>query len=146
IDFAGPIGVLNTGHTHPKVTEAVKNQEDKFLHPGFNVVMHEGYIRLAETLTQVTPGDFDKQAMSCNSRAEAGGNVAKVASSYQNRPAVVSFKQGFHGRSNLTMGMTSKVEPYKIGFGPFASEMYQAPFPNMYHKPDALSEEAYIDE
>lgn len=146
IDFAGAIGVLNTGHTHPKVTDAVKNQVNKFLHPGFNVVMYEGYIRLAEKLTQVTPGDFDKQAILFNSGAEAVENVVKVARRYTNRPAVVSFKQGFHGRTNLTMGMTSKVKPYKIGFGPFASEMYQAPFPNMYHKPDALSEEAYIDE
>src|SRR5699024_4064597 len=97
-------------------------------------------------LTQGTPGDFDKQAILFDSGAEAVENVVKVARRYTNRPAVDSFKQGFHGRTNLTMGMTSKVKPYKIGFGPFASEMYQAPFPNMYHKPDALSEEAYIDE
>lgn len=146
IDFAGAIGVLNTGHTHPKVTEAVKDQVDKFLHPGFNVVMYEDYIRLAEKLTQVTPGNFDKQAILFNSGAEAVENVVKMARRYTNRSAVVSFKQGFHGRTNLTMGMTSKVKPYKIGFGPFASEMYHAPFPNMYHKPDALTEEEYIDE
>lgn len=146
IDFAGAIGVLNTGHTHPKVTEAVKNQVDKFLHPGFNVVMYEDYIRLAEKLTQVTPGNFDKQAILFNSGAEAVENVVKMARRYTNRSAVVSFKQGFHGRTNLTMGMTSKVKPYKIGFGPFASEMYHAPFPNMYHKPDALTEEEYINE
>lgn len=146
IDFAGAIGTLNVGHTHPKVTDAVKKQADKFLHPGFNVMMYEGYIRLAEKLCKVTPGDFEKQAILFNSGAEAIENVVKIARRFTERPAVVSFKQGFHGRTNLTMGMTSKVKPYKFGFGPFAPETYQAPFPYMYHKPETLSEEAYINQ
>ncbi|HLR65723.1 4-aminobutyrate--2-oxoglutarate transaminase [Virgibacillus alimentarius] len=146
IDFAGAIGTLNVGHTHPKVTEAVKNQADKFLHPGFNVMMYEGYINLAEKLCSVTPGSFDKQAILFNSGAEAIENVVKIARRYTGRQAVVSFTRGFHGRTNLTMGMTSKVKPYKFGFGPFAPETYQAPFPYMYHKPDNISEEQYIDQ
>ncbi|WHX26211.1 4-aminobutyrate--2-oxoglutarate transaminase [Virgibacillus halodenitrificans] len=146
IDFAGAIGVLNVGHTHPKVTEAVKNQVDRFLHPGFNVMMYEGYIQLAEKLCHVAPGNFDKQAILFNSGAEAVENAVKVSRRYTNRQAVVSFTRGFHGRTNLTMGMTSKVKPYKLGFGPFAPEIYQAPFPHMYEKPDQLAEETFIDE
>ncbi len=146
IDFAGAIGVLNVGHSHPKVTEAVKEQVDKFLHPGFNVMMYEGYIQLAEKLCNVTPGDFDKQAILLNSGAEAVENAVKLARRYTNRPAVVSFNRGFHGRTNLTMGMTSKVKPYKFGFGPFAPETYQAPFPYMYEKPDHLSDDDYVNQ
>lgn len=146
IDFAGAIGVLNVGHTHPKVTRAVKEQVDKFLHPGFNVMMYEGYINLAEKLCQVTPGNFDKQAILLNSGAEAIENVVKMARKYTNRSAVVSFKSGFHGRTNLTMGMTSKVKPYKFGFGPFASETYHAPFPYMYHKPENMTDHDYINQ
>jgi len=145
IDFAGAIGTLNVGHSHPKVTEAVKKQVDKFLHPGFNVMMYESYILLAEKLCEITPGDFEKQAILFNSGAEAVENAVKMSRLYTNRQAVVSFSGGFHGRTNFTMGMTSKVKPYKHGFGPFAPEVYQAPFPYMYHKPDEFSEAAYID-
>ena len=146
IDFGGAIGVLNVGHTHPKVTEAVKNQVDKFLHPGFNVMMYKSYIELAEKLCQITPGNFDKQAVLLNSGAEAVENAVKISRRYTGRQAVVSFTRGFHGRTNLTMGMTSKVKPYKFGFGPFAPEIYQAPFPYMYEKPEALTEEEFIDQ
>ncbi|PTL38399.1 4-aminobutyrate--2-oxoglutarate transaminase [Alkalicoccus saliphilus] len=145
IDFGGAIGTLNVGHTHPKVTEAVKNQADKFLHPGFNVIMYEGYIELAEKLCELTPGSFSKQAMMFNSGAEAIENAVKVARRYTNRQAVVTFARGYHGRTNLTMGMTSKVKPYKFGFGPFAPEIYQAPFPYPYRKPEEMTEEAYVD-
>ncbi|MEH7094408.1 4-aminobutyrate--2-oxoglutarate transaminase [Neobacillus vireti] len=146
IDFAGAIGTLNVGHSHPKVTEAVKNQVDKFLHPGFNVIMYESYINLAEKLCQIIPGDFDKQAIFFNSGAEAVENAIKISRRYTKRPAVVSFVRGYHGRTNLTMGMTSKVKPYKFGFGPFAPEIYQAPFPYMYHKPAGMTEEEYVDQ
>lgn len=146
IDFAGAIGTLNVGHSHPKVTEAVKNQVDKFLHPGFNVMMYESYIQLAEKLCEITPGDDDKQAILFNSGAEAVENAVKVSRRFTGRQAVVSFTRGFHGRTNLTMGMTSKVKPYKFGFGPFAPEVYQAPFPYMYRKPSELTEEAYIEQ
>lgn len=146
IDFAGAIGVLNVGHSHPKVTKAVQQQVEKFLHPGFNVMMYEGYVLLAEKLCQLTPGSFDKQAALFNSGAEAVENAVKVARMYTKREAVVTFTRGFHGRTNLTMGMTSKVKPYKFGFGPFTPELYQAPFPYMYQKPAQLSEEEYVDQ
>ncbi|WP_035321982.1 4-aminobutyrate--2-oxoglutarate transaminase [Peribacillus kribbensis] len=146
IDFAGAIGTLNVGHSHPKVTEAVKNQVDKFLHPGFNVMMYEGYITLAERLCALIPGDFDKQAIFFNSGAEAVENAIKVSRRFTGRPAVVSFVRGYHGRTNLTMGMTSKVKPYKFGFGPFSPEIYQAPFPYLYQRPAGMTEEVYIDQ
>ncbi|MBD1382663.1 4-aminobutyrate--2-oxoglutarate transaminase [Bacillus sp. IB182487] len=145
IDFAGAIGTLNVGHSHPKVTASVKEQVERFLHPGFNVMMYEGYITLAEKLCQITPGDFDKQTIFFNSGAEAVENAIKISRRYTGRQAVVSFVRGYHGRTNLTMGMTSKVKPYKFGFGPFAPEIYQAPFPYMYHKPSEMTDEAYID-
>lgn len=146
IDFAGAIGTLNVGHGHPKVTAAVKEQADKFLHPGFNVMMYEGYIDLAEKLSEITPGNFDKKTLLLNSGAEAVENAVKAARKYTERQAVVSFKRGFHGRTNLTMGMTSKVKPYKFGFGPFAPEVYQAPFPYNYQKQADLSKDEYIDQ
>ncbi|WP_010531860.1 4-aminobutyrate--2-oxoglutarate transaminase [Lentibacillus jeotgali] len=146
IDFAGAIGTLNVGHTHPKVTTAVKEQADKFLHPGFNVMMYEGYINLAEKLCQITPGHFNKQALLLNSGAEAIENAIKVSRKYTGKQAVVSFERGFHGRTNLTMGMTSKVKPYKFGFGPFAPDIYQAPYPYLYHKPSQLTDDEYVDQ
>ncbi|WP_080872788.1 4-aminobutyrate--2-oxoglutarate transaminase [Oceanobacillus timonensis] len=146
IDFAGAIGVLNVGHSHPKVTEAVQKQVEKFLHPGFNVMMYEGYINLAEKLCRITPGHFEKQTILLNSGAEAVENAIKASRKYTGRQAVVSFVRGFHGRTNMTMSMTSKVKPYKFGFGPFAPEVYQAPFPYLYHKPEELLEEAYLNQ
>ncbi|WP_271398153.1 4-aminobutyrate--2-oxoglutarate transaminase [Salinicoccus roseus] len=146
IDFAGAIGTLNVGHTHPKVTQAVKDQTDKFLHPGFNVMMYEGYINLAEKLASITPGNFDKKTILLNSGAEAVENAIKIARKHTGRQAVVSFKRGFHGRTNLTMGMTSKVKPYKFGFGPFSPEVYQAPYPYTYTKPQNISEEEYVNQ
>ncbi|SOC43650.1 4-aminobutyrate--2-oxoglutarate transaminase [Salinicoccus kekensis] len=146
IDFAGAIGVQNVGHTHPKVTEAVKNQIDRYLHPGFNCIMYDGYIELAEKLCGITPGDFDKKVILLNSGAEAVENAVKMSRKYTGRNAVVSFKRGYHGRTNLTMSMTSKVKPYKNGFGPFASDIYQAPFPYTYRRHPSLSEEEYIDQ
>jgi len=145
IDFGGAIGVLNVGHTHPKVTEAVKNQVDKFLHPGFNCIMYESYIELAEKLCGITPGNFDKKAAFFNSGAEGVENAVKMARKYTGRSAIVSFKGGFHGRTNLTMSMTSKVKPYKNGFGPFASDIYHAPYPNLYRKHPSLTENEYTE-
>ncbi|WP_072710825.1 4-aminobutyrate--2-oxoglutarate transaminase [Lacicoccus alkaliphilus] len=145
IDFGGAIGVLNVGHSHPKVTEAVKNQAEKFLHPGFNCIMYESYIELAEKLCGLTPGDFEKKAAFFNSGAEGVENAVKMARKYTGRAAVVSFKGGFHGRTNLTMSMTSKVKPYKNGFGPFASDIYHAPYPNVYRRHPSLTEEEYTE-
>lgn len=143
IDFAGAIGTLNVGHSHPKVVEAVKAQAEILIHPGFNVMMYESYIELAEKLCHLTPGDHDKKAIFLNSGAEAVENAVKIARKYTKRQAVVSFTRGFHGRTNMTMSMTSKVKPYKFCFGPFASEVYQAPYPYYYQKPEGLSDAAY---
>lgn len=146
IDFAGAIGTLNVGHTHPKITKHLKEQLDKFIHPGFNVIMYESYLNLAQKLTEITPGHFDKKAILLNSGAEAVENAVKIARKYTGRQAVVSFVRGFHGRTNLTMSMTSKVRPYKYGFGPFAPEVYQAPYPNVSEKAESLSEAEYVDQ
>lgn len=144
IDFAGAIGTMNVGHSHPKVVEAAVSQVEKVTHPGFNVMMYDSYIEVAEALCQITPGDFDKKAILLNSGAEAVENAVKIARKATGRQAVVTFTRGFHGRTNMTMAMTSKVKPYKLGFGPFASEVYHAPYPYMFRKPEGMTEEAYI--
>lgn len=146
IDFAGAIGVQNVGHRHPKVLEAVKKQLDQYIHPGFNVIMYPEYIELCEKLCEVAPGNFAKKAILLNSGAEAVENAVKIARSYTGRQAVVTFDRAFHGRTNLTMGMTSKVKPYKMGFGPFAPETYQAPYPYYYRKPEGMTDEEYDEE
>ncbi|MGJ5682356.1 4-aminobutyrate--2-oxoglutarate transaminase [Staphylococcus equorum] len=146
IDFAGAIGTLNVGHTHPEITKHLKEKLDKFIHPGFNVMMYESYLNLAQKLTEITPGEFAKKSILLNSGAEAVENAVKIARKYTGRQAVVSFVRGFHGRTNLTMSMTSKVKPYKYGFGPFAPEVYQAPYPNISEKSEELTEDAYVDQ
>ncbi|MCD8915372.1 4-aminobutyrate--2-oxoglutarate transaminase [Staphylococcus simulans] len=143
IDFAGAIGTMNVGHSHPKIVNHIKEKVEDFIHPGFNVIMYKSYIKLAEKLAQLTPGNFDKKVILLNSGAEAVENAVKIARKYTGRTGVVSFVRGFHGRTNLTMAMTSKVRPYKLGFGPFASEVYQAPYPNLSEKPDKLTDEEY---
>ncbi|WP_123032475.1 4-aminobutyrate--2-oxoglutarate transaminase [Bacillus sp. TYF-LIM-B05] len=145
IDFAGAIGTLNVGHSHPKVVEAVKQQAEQLIHPGFNVMMYQAYIELAEKLCRLAPGAHEKKTIFLNSGAEAVENAVKIARKYTKRQAVVSFTRGFHGRTNMTMSMTSKVKPYKFGFGPFAPEVYQAPFPYYYRKPEGMTDESYDD-
>ena len=146
IDFAGAIGVMNVGHSHPKVVEAVKAQLDHYTHPGFNVMMYESYLEVCKRLCEITDGDHDKKAILFNTGAEAVENAVKIARKFTGRPGVVSFYRAFHGRTNLTMGMTSKVKPYKVGFGPFASDIYQAPFPYSYQRPAHMTEDEYIDD
>jgi 4-aminobutyrate aminotransferase/(S)-3-amino-2-methylpropionate transaminase len=128
IDFGGGIGVMNIGHSHPKVVAAVKAQAEKFTHTCFMVNPYDTAIRLADTLCRVTPGAFPKKAVFLNSGAEAVENAVKIARYYTKRPAVVVFENAYHGRTLLTMTMTSKVKPYKFGFGPFAPEVYRMPF------------------
>ena len=108
--------------------------------------MYKSYLNLAQKLTEITPGDFDKKTILLNSGAEAVENAVKIARKHTGRQSVVSFVRGFHGRTNLTMSMTSKVRPYKLGFGPFAPEVYQAPYPNISEKSESLFETAYIDQ
>jgi 4-aminobutyrate aminotransferase / (S)-3-amino-2-methylpropionate transaminase / 5-aminovalerate transaminase len=143
IDFAGAIGTLNVGHAHPRVVRALQEQASQFIHTGFNVMMYESYINLAERLCKLSPGDFEKQAVFFNSGAEAVENAVKIARKYTKRQGIVSFTRGFHGRTLMTMTMTSKVKPYKFGFGPFAPEVYKAPYPYVYRRPEGMNEEQY---
>jgi len=128
IDFGGGIGVMNIGHSHPKVVKAIKDQAEKFTHTCFIVNPYEPAVRLAEKLCQLAPGNFAKKALFVNSGAEAVENVVKIARYYTKRPAIIVFDNAYHGRTLLTMTMTSKVKPYKFGFGPFAPEIYRMPF------------------
>ena len=132
IDFGGGIGVVNTGHRHPAMVAAVRAQLDRFAHVCFPVSTYEPYVALAERLNQVTPGSHAKRSFFLNSGAEAVENAVKVARSFTGRQAVVCFEHGFHGRTNLALALTSKVMPYKKGFGPFAPEIYRIPFPYCY--------------
>jgi 4-aminobutyrate aminotransferase/(S)-3-amino-2-methylpropionate transaminase len=132
IDFAGGIGVVNTGHRHAGVVAAVRDQLDRFTHVCFPVSTYEPYVELAERLNRLTPGSGEKRTFFVNSGAEAVENAVKVARAFTGRPAVVCFEHGFHGRTNLAMALTSKVMPYKKGFGPFAPEVYRIPFPYCY--------------
>ena len=108
-------------------------------------MMYESYIELAEKLAALAPGDFDKQVLFLNSGAEAVENAVKIARKYTKRTGIIAFTKGFHGRTLMTMTMTSKVKPYKNGFGPFAPEVYKAPFPYEYRRPAGLTEEQYED-
>ncbi len=139
IDFAGGIGVNNVGHCHPRVVEAIKDQADKYIHTCFHVAMYEPYVLLAEKLNKMAPGDFPKMTMFANSGAEAVENAVKVARYATGRPAVICFENAFHGRTLLTMTLTSKVKPYKFGFGPFAPEVYRMPYAYCYRCPFGLS-------
>jgi 4-aminobutyrate aminotransferase/(S)-3-amino-2-methylpropionate transaminase len=132
IDFGGGIGVVNTGHRHPSVISAVRTQLDRFAHVCFPVSTYEPYVELAERLNRLTPGDHAKRTFLLNSGAEAVENAVKVARAFTGRQAVVCFEHGFHGRTNLALALTSKVIPYKKGFGPFAPEVYRIPFPYCY--------------
>jgi 4-aminobutyrate aminotransferase/(S)-3-amino-2-methylpropionate transaminase len=138
IDFAGGIGVLNVGHCHPKVVAAIKDQAEKYIHTCFHVVMYDPYVELAGRLNALAPGDFPKMTMFANSGAEAVENAVKATRYAKKRPAVIAFENAFHGRTLLTMTLTSKVKPYKLGFGPFAPEVYRMPFAYCYRCPFGL--------
>ncbi|GAW93023.1 4-aminobutyrate--2-oxoglutarate transaminase [Calderihabitans maritimus] len=127
IDFAGGIGVINVGHCPDEVVSAVKAQAEKYIHTCFHVAMYEPYVRLAEKLAQITPGDFPKKTMLANSGAEAVENAVKIARKYSKRTGIISLECAFHGRTLMAMTLTSKVKPYKFGFGPFAPDVYKIP-------------------
>lgn len=133
IDFAGGIAVLNTGHCHPAVIAAVKQQLDHYTHTCFQVLAYESYVELAERLNALAPGNFDKKTLLLTSGAEAVENAIKIARSYTKRSAVIAFTGGYHGRTMMTLGLTGKVAPYKTGFGPFPAEVFHAQFPNQLH-------------
>lgn len=138
IDFAGGIGVMNVGHSHPKVVAAIKDQAEKFTHTCFMVLPYEAAVKLAEKLCAFTPGSFPKTTLFLNSGAEAVENAIKIARYYTKRPAVIAFENAFHGRTLLAMSLTSKVKPYKLGFGPFAPEVYRMPYAYCYRCPFGL--------
>ncbi|TAN34651.1 4-aminobutyrate--2-oxoglutarate transaminase [bacterium] len=132
IDFVGGIGVMNVGHGHPRVMEAVRAQLERLTHTAFQVAMYEPYLRLAERLCEVAPLQGPKKAIFLSTGAEAVENAIKVARAYTGRTAVISFRGGFHGRTLLTLSLTGSASPYKQNFGPYAAEVYQAPFPYEY--------------
>jgi 4-aminobutyrate aminotransferase/4-aminobutyrate aminotransferase/(S)-3-amino-2-methylpropionate transaminase len=132
IDFAAGIAVLNTGHRHPQIMAAVAEQAQAFTHTCFHVTPYESYVRLAERLNALAPGDFAKKTLFLNSGAEAVENAIKIARYYTKRSAVIAFSGGFHGRTLMTLALTGKVMPYKRGFGPFPAEVYHAEFPQPY--------------
>jgi 4-aminobutyrate aminotransferase / (S)-3-amino-2-methylpropionate transaminase / 5-aminovalerate transaminase len=132
IDFAGGIGCLNTGHRSPGVLSALQAQLGKFMHTCFSVAPYPGYVEVAEKLNALVPGDFPKKTILVNTGAEAIENAIKIARHYTKRPAIVCFEDAFHGRTMLTMSLTSKTNPYKEGFAPFASDIYRVPFAYCY--------------
>ena len=132
LDFAGGIGCLNVGHANESVVRAAAGQLQALTHGCFHVTPYEPYVRLAERMNALVPGDFPKKTLFVNSGAEAVENAVKVARAATGRPAVVAFEDGFHGRTLLAMSLTSKVHPYKAGFGPFAPEIYRVPYGYCY--------------
>ncbi len=140
LDWIGGVGVLNIGYSHPEIIEAVNKQSEKYFHGMFNIVTHEGYVALAEKLNQIVPVKGDKKrTYFANSGAEADENAVKVAKSFTKRPNIICFSGGFHGRTNLTMAMTSK-KAYAKGLGPFPEGIYRAEYPYLYRKPKGMTD------
>jgi 4-aminobutyrate aminotransferase len=133
IDFASGIAVVNTGHRHPRIIAAVKEQLDRFTHTCHQVVPYESYVHLAERLNAIVPGDFAKKTIFVTTGAEAVENAVKIARAATGRSAIIAFGGGFHGRTFMGMALTGKVAPYKIGFGPMPGDVFHAPFPVSLH-------------
>lgn len=132
IDMGAGIAVTTVGASNERVAKAIKEQADKFTHTCFMTTPYEGYVEVCEFLNQATPGDFPKRSVLLNSGSEAVENAVKVARRFTGKPAVAAFEHAYHGRTNLTMAMTAKVDPYKSGYGPFAPEIYRMPMSNPY--------------
>lgn len=145
LDWVGGVGVLNMGYSRPEVVEAVKSQADNYFHAMFNIITHEGYVALAEKINSIAPvkGE-EKQTFFTNSGAEADENAVKVAKAYTKRPNIIVFSGAFHGRTALTMAMTSK-KSYSVGMGPFPDGVYRAPYPYLYRKPAEMTDEEAVD-
>ena len=133
VDFAGGIAVLNTGHRHPRVVAALRDQLDAFTHTAYQVASYESYVRLAERLVALTPGRHPKKATFFSTGSEAVENAVKIARCATGRPGVIAFAGAFHGRTMMTMALTGKVVPYKVGFGPFPGDVWHVPFPMALH-------------
>jgi 4-aminobutyrate aminotransferase / (S)-3-amino-2-methylpropionate transaminase / 5-aminovalerate transaminase len=132
VDFTGGVGCLNVGHAHPRVVSAVQEQAARFFHTDFTIVPYEVYVEYAERLTAIAPFSGPSKAAFFNAGTEAVENAVKFARGYTRRPAVIAFEGGFHGRTLLSLTLTSKTHPYKAGLGPFAPEVYRVPFPHEY--------------
>ncbi|TPK54030.1 MULTISPECIES: 4-aminobutyrate--2-oxoglutarate transaminase [unclassified Mesorhizobium] len=145
IDFSSGIAVVNTGHRHPKVIEAVKAQLDRFTHTCHQVVPYESYVRLAERLNGMLPGKFEKKTIFVTTGAEAVENVIKIARNATGRQAVIGFAGGFHGRTFMGMALTGKVVPYKVGFGAMPADVFHAPFPVPLHGVSVADSLAALD-
>ena len=145
IDFGSGIAVTTVGNAAPAVVRRVTEAVQRFTHTCFMVNPYEGYVEVAERLAELTPGDHPKKSALFNSGAEAVENAIKIARVATGRTAVVCFDHAYHGRTNLTMAMTSKFALFKKGFGPFAPEVYRLPFPNTYRRPVEMSEDAWVD-
>jgi len=137
IDFTGGVGCLNVGHSHPRVVAAAQEQLERFAHTDYTVVPYEVYAELSERLLALAPFTVPAKAAFFNAGTEAVENAVKFARAYTGRPAVIGFEGGFHGRTLLSLSLTSKTHPYKAGLGPFAPEVYRVPFPNAYRGPSA---------
>jgi 4-aminobutyrate aminotransferase/(S)-3-amino-2-methylpropionate transaminase len=146
LDLAGGVGCLNVGHSHPQVVAAAQEQLARFGHTDFTVVPYEVYVRLAERLCELTPISGRTKAAFFNAGTEAIENAVKFARSYTKRPAVIAFEGGFHGRTLLSLSLTSKTHPYKAGLGPFAPEVYRVPFAHDYRGPDARTALAALEQ
>ncbi len=145
IDFAGGIGMVNLGHRPLVVIDAVKEQLDKYIHTGALVTTFEPYLEFAELLNKITPGNYPKKTLLANSGSEAVENAVAIARYYTKRPAVICFEGAYHGRTMLTLSLTSKYGLFKRGFGSYAQDIYRFHSPNVYRKPDSMTEEEYID-
>jgi 4-aminobutyrate aminotransferase len=145
VDFAGGVGVVNAGHAHPRIVEAVVEQAARFLHTDFTVVPYEPAIALAERLCALAPISGETRAAFFNAGTEAVENAVKLARLHTGRPGVIAFEGAFHGRTLLSMTMTSKFHPYKTGMGPYAPEVYRAPYPDAYRGPDAAEALARLE-
>jgi 4-aminobutyrate aminotransferase / (S)-3-amino-2-methylpropionate transaminase / 5-aminovalerate transaminase len=143
LDFAGGIGCLNVGHRSPRVMSALREQLERHLHLCFAVTPYESYIALAEKLNALAPGKAPKKTIIVNTGAEAVENAVKIARAYTKRPAVICFEDAFHGRTLLTMTLTSKTHPYKAGFQPFASDVYRIPFAYPYRAEKGATAETF---
>jgi len=145
LDWIGGVGVLNIGFSHPEVIEAVKAQADKYFHGMFNIVTHEGYVALAEKMAKIAPVKGDKKKVYfANSGAECDENAVKIAKAFTKRPNIIVFSGAFHGRTLLTMSMTSK-KAYAVGMGPFPDGIFRAQFPYYYRKPEGMPDEKLCD-
>ena len=145
VDFVGGVGVANVGLKHPRVVEAIVEQSERFLHTDFTVVAYEGYVTLAERLGALVPIAGETRGAFFNAGAEAVENAVKLARLHTGRHGVIAFDGAFHGRTLLALTMTSRTHPYKKGLGPFAPEVYRAPFPSSYRGPDAASALASLE-